>query len=406
FNGLRKDGTEFPLELSLGSWTSEGRRFYVGTVRDVSQRKQAEEALRQTEQQLRQAQKMEAVGQLAGGIAHDFNNLLTVILGRSDLLRRRMGEDGPLRRDVELITATAARAGALTRQLLAFSRNQVLQPKVLDLNTVVSRMATLLRRLIGEHIHLVTVFQPDLGPVRVDPTQIEQVIVNLVVNARDAMPAGGTLTIETANARSDESAAGLEASAGPGSLVCLTVRDTGCGMDADVQAHLFEPFFTTKPPGKGTGLGLATVYGIVKQHNGGIFADSTPGQGATFRIYLPRAIPETPDETDVPPAPRPGNETILLVEDEVEVRILAEEILRGHGYTVLAASPDEALALAERHPEAIELLLTDVVMPGTSGRVLADRLMRLRPDTKILFMTGYTDEAIVHHGVLDDHARL
>jgi two-component system cell cycle sensor histidine kinase/response regulator CckA len=406
FSGVRKDGTEFPLELTLGSWESEQGRFYGGIIRDVTERKRAEEALRQTEQQLRQAQKMEAVGQLAGGIAHDFNNLLTVILGRSDLMGRRLQAGTPLHRDVTLIAATAARAGALTRQLLAFSRNQVLQPKVLDLNAVVGGMVTLLRRLIGEHIRLVTVFQPDLGAVRADPTQIEQVIVNLVVNARDAMPAGGTLTIETADARIDDAAADPEPSVGPGPLVSLIVRDTGCGMDANVQAHLFEPFFTTKAPGKGTGLGLATVYGIVKQHNGAIFAESAPEQGTTFRIYLPRATPDVVDETEDPPALKPGSETILLVEDEVEVRHLADEILRGHGYTVLAAGPDEALSLGARHPGVIQLLLTDVVMPGTNGRELADRLTRLRPETKVLFMSGYTDEAIVHHGVLNDHGRL
>jgi PAS domain S-box-containing protein len=406
FSGLRKDGTEFPLELSLGSWQSEQGRFYGGIIRDVTERKRAEEALRQTEQQLRQAQKMEAVGQLAGGIAHDFNNLLTVILGRSDLLRRRLEAGSVLRRDIELIATTAARAGGLTRQLLAFSRNQVLQPKVLDLNVVVGRMATLLRRLIGEHIRLVTVFGRDLGAVRVDPTQIEQVIVNLVVNARDAMPAGGTLTIETANAGIDAAADDPEPSVGPGPLVSLLVRDTGCGMDENVQAHLFEPFFTTKAPGKGTGLGLATVYGIVKQHNGAIFAESAPGQGTTFRVYLPRVAADVTDETEESPAQKPGSETILLVEDEVDVRNLADEILSGHGYTLLAASPDEALGIAERHAGVIQLLLTDVVMPGMNGRELADRLTRQRPDTKVLFMSGYTDEAIVHHGVLDDHARL
>jgi PAS domain S-box-containing protein len=402
---LCKDGSTVWTETTMTFMRDQDGRAdgIIGVSRNIAERRRAAEALRQTEHQLRQVQKMDAVGRLAGGIAHDFNNLLTVILGRTDLLRRRV-EGDRARRDLELITATAGRAGSLTRQLLAFSRNQLLQPKVMDLNTVVPRMADMLRRLIGEHIRLVTVLQPNLGAVRADPTQIEQVIVNLVVNARDAMPGGGVLTIETADARVDDITEAHELSPGP--LVSLVVRDTGCGMDASVQAHLFEPFFTTKEPGKGTGLGLATVYGIVKQHDGAIFAESAPGQGATFRIYLPRVADAAVAETDDREPPGPGTETILLVEDEAEVRDLADEILRGHGYTVLAAGPEDALTVSERHAGTIDLLLTDVVMPRMNGRDLADRVTQLRPRTKILFMSGYTDDAILHHGVLEENGRL
>jgi hypothetical protein len=405
FDGLRKDGSEFPLELSLGSWDSEQGRFYVGIIRDVTERKRADETLRETEHQLRQAQKMEVVGQLAGGIAHDFNNLLTVILGRSHRLLERIEAGSRLRGDVELVAATAARAGALTQQLLAFSRKQVLQPRVLDLNAVVSGMASMLRRLIGEDVDLVTALTPALGPVRADPAQIEQVIVNLAVNSRDAMADGGTLTIETADQQLDDEFARLHPGTSAGPYVMLAVRDTGSGMDASVQAHLFEPFFTTKEPGKGTGLGLATVYGIVKQHDGCIMVESAVGDGTTFRMYLPRVGAAVASSVTAA-EPSAGNEAILLVEDETLVRDLAAEILREHGYSVLAAAPEEALSLAAQHPSFIDLLLTDVVMPGVSGRVLADRLVGLRPRMKVLYMSGYTDDTIGRHGVLDDQTKL
>jgi two-component system, cell cycle sensor histidine kinase and response regulator CckA len=406
FTGLRKDGTEFPLELSLGSWDSESGRFYVGIIRDVTGRKRAEETLHQTEQQLRQAQKMEVVGQLAGGIAHDFNNLLTVMLGRSHVLLSRLEPASPLRHDLELIATTAASAGALTQRLLAFSRKQMLQPKVLNLNGAVLTMASMLRRIIGEHLHLETDLEATLGAVRADPVQFEQVIVNLAVNARDAMPERGTLTIETRNVELDEAAASRHAGLAAGPHVLLAVRDTGCGMDAQVQAHLFEPFFTTKGPGKGTGLGLATVYGIVTQHDGAIAVQSAPGKGTTFRIYLPRAVGEASVARPARPAAVGGHETILLVEDDELVRDLAREVLHDGGYSVLASAPGDAVSLAERHAGRIDLLLTDVVMPDIGGRELARHVARISPTTRVLYMSGYTDDLISRHGVLDDHAPL
>ena len=398
----RKDGNTFPVEY-VGAPVQE-RGTAAGAVvvfNDITRRKEGEEALRQTEQRLRQAQKMEAIGQLAGGIAHDFNNLLTIILGRVDRVHRRVGEGSPLEADLELVASTATRAATLTRQLLAFSRNQVLQPRVLDLNEVVRGTASMLRRLIGEHIRLVTVLPADLGAVRADPAQLEQVIMNLAVNARDAMPGGGTLTIETANTRGDGSP-GVDSA----ERVRLTVTDTGCGMDASVQAHLFEPFFTTKEPGRGTGLGLATVYGIVEQHAGRIDVDSEVGRGTVFRVYLPRVSEPLTADGQVAPTPRPGSETILLVEDEEAVRELADEILREHGYTVLARGPEQAPTLVAQHRGVIHLVLTDVIMPGLTGRALADHVERLRPAARVLFMSGYTDDTIVHHGVLVDQSNL
>ena len=406
FVGLRKDGTEFPLELSLGSWDSEQGRFYVGIVRDVTERKNAEEALRQTEHQLRQSQKMDVVGQLAGGIAHDFNNLLTVMLGRSHVLLSKLEPSSSHRHDLELIATTAASAGALTQRLLAFSRKQLLQPKVLNLNGVVMTMASMLRRIIGEHLQLVTVLEPELGPVRADPVQFEQVVVNLVVNARDAMPHRGTLTVETRNVDLDADFAARHPGLGAGPHVMLAVTDTGTGMDASVQAHLFEPFFTTKAPGKGTGLGLATVYGIVTQHDGAIAVQSEPGAGTTFRIYLPRAAREAQVAAPTLPAPAGGHKTILLVEDDEMVRDLTREVLYEGGYAVLASAPGGALSLAERHAGGIHLLLTDVVMPDMGGRELARHMARISPATKVLYMSGYTDDLISNHGVLDGHAPL
>ncbi|MBI4589551.1 MAG: GAF domain-containing protein [Candidatus Rokubacteria bacterium] len=362
------------------------------------------EELQRTQDQLAQAQKMEAVGRLAGGVAHDFNNLLTIIMGRTQLLSGRLPVEDPLRRDIELIDKAGKRAAALTQQLLAFSRKQVLQPKVLDLNAVVANMETMLRRLIGEDIELVTVRHSDLGCVKADPARLEQVILNLAVNARDAMPRGGKLTIETADVELDETYAFRHGAVHAGPYVMLAISDTGCGMDAKTQSHIFEPFFTTKEKGRGTGLGLSTVYGIVKQSGGYIWVYSEPGRGSTFKIYLPRI--EQPAET-VEPDPRPagpfqGSETILLVEDESELRELACEILGGTGYTVLAATDGvEALRVSQAHPGPIHLLVTDVVMPKMSGRELADRLAPIRPAIKTLYMSGYTDDAIVHHGVLD-----
>jgi PAS domain S-box-containing protein len=403
----RKDGTTFPVEYVGAAIRERGAAAGAVVVfNDITGRKEGQEALRQTEQRLRQAQKMEAVGQLAGGIAHDFNNLLTIILGRIDRVQRRVGDGNPLQHDLELISTTATRAAALTRQLLTFSRNQVLQPRVLDLNEAVRGTVNMLQRLIGEHIRLVTVLPNGLGAVRADPAQLEQVIMNLVVNARDAMPAGGTVTIETAGVEADGDAVEPRPDLAGGPLVKLVVSDTGCGMDADVQAHLFEPFFTTKAPGKGTGLGLATVYGIVEQHAGAIYVDSEVGKGTTFRIYLPRVNDPVAAESHATPAPARGSETIVLVEDEPAVRELAAEILREHGYTVLETGPERALAVVAQHRGDIHLVLTDVIMPGISGRAVADDIERLRPGTKVLFMSGYTDDTIVHHGVLEGGATL
>ncbi len=380
----------------------------IGTLRDITERKRTEETLRQQEEQLRQSQKMEAVGRLAGGIAHDFNNLLTVITGRGDLLLRRLPSEDPVRRDLELIKKTAERAAVLTRQLLAFSRKQMLQPKVLDLNAIVAGVAQMLQRLIGEHIDLVTALAPDLGLVKADPAQIEQIIVNLAVNARDAMPEGGRLTLETANVELDDAFVAANPGSSTGLYTVLAVSDTGEGMTPEVLAHIFEPFFTTKEVGKGTGLGLATVYGIVKQHDGYITARSAPGAGTTLRVYL-RRIEERVEaaEPGLTPAGRAAAATVLLVEDEQDLRLLATEILDGAGYAVLvAAGPSEALERAQLHRGPIHLLLTDVVMPGMSGRDLAERLVPLHPETKVLYMSGYTADAIVRHGVLNPGTNL
>ncbi len=360
--------------------------------------------LSQAQDQLRQAQKMEAVGRLAGGVAHDFNNLLTAIMGYSDLLMSGLAEGDPRRGDLEQIKHAADRAASLTRQLLAFSRRQVLQPRVLDLNAVVGSIEKMLQRLIGEDIDLVTVLDPALGRVKADPGQLEQILMNLAVNARDAMPQGGKLTIETTNVELDGAYAGQHVAVRPGSYVMMAVSDTGCGMDAETRSHLFEPFFTTKEVGKGTGLGLATVYGIVKQSGGSIWAYSEPGRGATFKIYLPRFEESAGAQVVVAPPAKSvgGSETILLVEDDEAVRSLAGDVLQRHGYTVLEARHGaEALVISERHAGPIALMLTDVVMPGKRGHEVAGQLAAGRPDMKVLYMSGYTDNGIVHQGVLD-----
>jgi PAS domain S-box-containing protein len=377
--------------------------YFIVQAQDVTARKQGEELRTQLEAQLRQAQKMEAVGRLAGGVAHDFNNLLTVIRGRAELLLRRLTPTDPHRRHLELLEESADRAAALTHQLLAFSRKQVLQPKVLDLNALLAGIEQMLRRLIGEDIEVVVKPAPGLSAVAADPGQLEQVLMNLVVNARDAMPRGGRLTLETADIELDEASARLHPGARPGLYVMLAVSDTGIGMDAETQARLFEPFFTTKGPGKGTGLGLATVYGIVKQSGGGIWVYSEPGWGTTFKIYLPRV--GGPAEGAEPSRARLArswaSETVLLVEDEDGVRHFAREVLQLHGYTVLEArDPGEALRLGAEHPGPIHLLVTDVVMPQMSGRDVASRLAPGRPEMRVLYMSGYTDEAVVNHGVL------
>jgi len=375
----------------------ENSRLYQETRR-------AYDELSTTQDQLTQARKMEAVGRLAGGIAHDFNNLLTVMIGRSQLLLRRLEAQDPVRPDIELMEQTADRAADLTRQLLAFSRKQVLQPVLLDLNAVVTNLAEMLRRLIGEDIHLVTALDPTLGLVNADPSQIEQIIMNLAANARDAMAGFGRLTVETANAQLDAAYARHHVDVRPGPHVMLAVSDTGVGMTMETQANIFEPFFTTKAPGNGTGLGLSTVYGIVKQSGGHIWLYSEPGRGTTFKIYLPRvegAVASSAARALLPDPAR-GHETILLVEDELEVRELARDVLEAQGYTVLEA-PDAlaALRICEARFGPIDLVLTDVVMPRMSGRELATQLATLRPAMPVVYMSGYTDTAIVHHGVLE-----
>ncbi len=372
----------------------------MGTL--LSEKHKAEEALETREEQLRQAQKMEAIGQLAGGVAHDFNNLLTAILGYSEFLLERLETSDPRRRDVEEIREAGTRAATLTSQLLAFGRRQMLQPKVLDLNAVVVHVETLLRRLIGEDVTLVTALETGLDHVRADPGQLEQVIVNLAVNARDAMPDGGTLTIETAHVEvgADEAAAspGLR----PGRYVRLTLTDTGAGMDRATLARVFEPFFTTKGPGKGTGLGLATVHGIVAQSGGSVTVSSASGEGTAFTIHLPSVAEKLePLGTGRQHCSSHGHETILLAEDEAVVRDLAERALVERGYTVLATSSgDEALQACEGHEGAIHLLVTDVVMPGMGGKALAERLLPLRPGLPVLYVSGYADGRVVEEDTL------
>jgi len=367
-----------------------------GTQRDITER-------RQLEDEARQARKMETAGRLAGGIAHDFNNLLTAILGTSEILLQELPPYAPERSDVEEIKRAATRAANLTRQLLAFSRRQVLQPRVLDLATVVHGVETMLRRLIGEHILLVTRAATDLWRVRADPGQLEQVILNLCVNARDAMPTGGTILIEAENERFAGTTIAPESIMPPGDYVQLTVSDTGTGMDPETQRHLFEPFFTTKEPGKGTGLGLATVYGIVKQSGGFIYAQSERGRGSQFRIFLPRVsgAPEPLEAQALVNTSQTAEGTLLLVEDEEAVRRLARRVLEGVGYRVLeAASGAEALRLVEGWEGPLDLVVTDVIMPGMSGQELSTRLRESRPSLRILYVSGYTDDAILQHGTL------
>jgi signal transduction histidine kinase len=357
---------------------------------------------KQLERQLLQAQKMEAVGRLAGGVAHDFNNMLTAILGNTGLLLEGLPTLSPLRPDIEEIQGAAQRAAGLTRQLLAFSRKQPQEIRVLDLPEPVADMDKLLRRLLGEDIEVVTKLTKGLGRVRADASQLEQVVVNLAVNARDAMPEGGRLTIETVNAELDDAYVGEHVPVQPGPYVMLAISDTGTGMSAEVLAHVFEPFFTTKEPGKGTGLGLATVYGIVKQTGGYVWCYSEPGQGTTFKTYLPRV--EAPVDRLAPRnavrATR-GSETVLVVEDETALRTLVRRVLEKHGYKVLEAPTAVAASdLARDHAGPIHLLLTDVVLPGLGGRPLAAELLVLRTELRVLFMSGYTEDAIAHRGMI------
>jgi len=369
----------------------------IGVALDVTDRKELAD-------QLRQSQKMQAVGELAGGVAHDFNNLLMVMKGHAQILLDRLPQESPLRQSVLQVEKAADRAASLTRQLLAFSRKQVLQPRVLDMNDVVAGMIKMFSRVIGENIEMAFLPGANLDRVKADPGQIEQVLLNLVVNARDAMPSGGRLTIETSNVELDNSYAAKHTSVEPGCYVMLTVTDTGCGMDAETQSRIFEPFFTTKEPGKGTGLGLATVYGVVKQSGGYIYVYSEVGHGTTFKIYLPRVMEEADKGTlhGEPDKLPTGTETILFVEDEQSVRELVRDYLTGAGYKVLEAHDGiQALEVAAKHAGPIHLLISDVVMPHMSGRELAVRLVSKRPELKVLFISGYTDDTVVRHGVLE-----
>ncbi|MEO7037916.1 MAG: ATP-binding protein [Polyangiaceae bacterium] len=395
---VRKDGSTFWASVVLSSIQDSAGHLigFAKIVRDLTER-------RGFQQQLQQAQKLEAVGSLAAGVAHDFNNLLSVILSYSELLALGLKDDDPMRADLQEIRKAGGLAATLTRRLLAFGHQQLLQPKVVDLCQVVAGMERMLRRIIGEDVELVTNFAPECGKVRVDPGQLEQVVLNLVVNARDAMLDGGKLTIDANEVVLSEGFAAEHIGVTAGPHAMLSVTDTGIGMDAVTQARIFEPYFTTKQPGKGTGLGLASVFGIVKQSGGTIWVQSALGHGTTATIYLPivdRDEPLTP--SSLPPAAMSldGTETILLVEDDESVRVLVRTILRKYGYTVLdAQSGGDAFLLCEQYTAGIDLLLTDVVMPRMSGRQLAERLLLVRPKMKVLYMSGYTDDAVMRHGI-------
>ena len=392
----RKDGDWRVLESSRSPVRNDRGEIekVIIVSRDITERKQAEELLRRRDEQLRHSQKMEAVGRLSGGIAHDFNNLLGVIIGYSESIEHRVAANDPVRKSAEEIRKAGERAASLTHQLLAFSRQQVLQPQILDLNALVTDMGKMLRRLIGMHIELTTDLATELGQVKAEQSQIEQVIVNLVVNARDAMPEGGQLLIETSNLDVNENLASSLPFLQPGPYVLLTVTDTGVGMDANTRRHIFEPFFTTKGPGKGTGLGLATVYGVAKQSGGGVTVDSEPGKGSTFKIFLPQtqesAVAPSPDETIAKGSM--GTGTILLVEDEEALLKLTAERLTECGYTVLPARDGvHALEIARSFNEPIHLLLTDIMMPRMGGLSLARSMSELRPGIRVVFMTGHAE---------------
>ena len=399
----RKDGSTYPVEATVNFIDANGVELLFAFVRDVTVEQEAAIERDLLQAQLVQAQKMESIGRLAGGIAHDFNNMLAVILGYTELLQHQLAPGDPIRDDIAQIETAAAHSRDITRQLLAFSRKQIVMPRPLDLNALVDSLQRTLARLIGERIVLRLEPGEDLWRVEIDPSQVDQILVNLVVNARDAMPEGGQLTLETTNVHLDEDYCRHHGESRPGDFVRVQVSDNGHGMDSSVLAHVFEPFFTTKGVGEGTGLGLATVYGIVKQNNGFISVYSEPGSGTTFRIYLPRWV-SSGDAADAPEEVRPvgGRGTVLLVEDEAMVRQMTEQMLTHLGYQVRAAvSPAAALAVCQDGSEPVDLLLTDVVLPGMNGPELRDRVRAIWPGTRVLFMSGYTSNVIVHHGVLD-----
>ena len=392
----RKDGSEFPVEVSLSYIETDQGVFAIGFVTDISRRKALEE-------QLLQAQKMEAVGRLAGGIAHDFNNMLTVISGYDRMILDELPSTDPIREYAEEILKAAERAGSLTNQLLAFSRRQIIQPRLMNVNAVIEQTEKMLHRLLGEDIQLVFELKAESGNIKADPNQIIQAIVNLAVNARDAMPTGGRIVVETANVHLDESYVRTHLGVQPGDFVMIAMTDTGHGMDAATRQRIFEPFFTTKEQGKGTGLGLATVYGMVKQAGGDIWVYSEVGTGTAFKLYFPR-VHETLSELTAAQIDHrtSGGETVLVVEDENAVRDLTVRMLKQLGYVVLAAaSGSEAVAISNAYADRIALLVTDVVMPQMSGRQVADALLTARPDIKVLYLSGYTESTVIHHGVID-----
>jgi PAS domain S-box-containing protein len=397
--GRRKDGKEFPVEISLSYVEIDQKLFVIAFITDITQRKTLEE-------QLLQSQKMEAVGRLAGGIAHDFNNMLTIISGYNRMMMDDFPPDGTLREYAEEVLKASDRAAALTRQLLAFSRRQIMRPQVLSVNALIQDIQKMLRPLISEDIELQLHLGATVGMVKADPSQLEQVLFNLAVNSRDAMPRGGRITIETEEVILDREYIQTHLGVAPGPYIMIAFTDTGDGMDAEIRKHIFEPFFTTKEPGKGTGLGLATVYGIVKQSGGDIWVYSEPGEGTTFKIYLPKVT----DKSAAPPERRSrrrarGTETILVVEDEPGVSKLLVGALRKQGYTVLEANDTmEAVQISESHAGTIHLVLTDVVMPRMSGSDLAAELRLRRPDIKVVYMSGYTENAAVHRGILEANA--
>ena len=410
FRMISKEGKVVWVEINAVLITWESEPATLNFISDITERKSTEEALRESEEQLRQAQKLESVGRLAGGIAHDFNNLLTTIIGYSELISMEQDLTDTTREGIREIKSSAERAATLTQQLLAFSRKQVLQPQVIDLNRLITRLGKMLRRLVSEDIDITTKLDSNLGKIKADPGQVEQVIMNLVVNARDAMPEGGTITIETQGLYLDEGYHQHHPEVTPGDYILLAVSDTGHGMDEKTRKHIFEPFFTTKEVGKGTGLGLSTVYGIVKQSGGYIWVYSEPEQGTTFKIYLPRLTGTKKQQESLPGKgdPMGGAETILLVEDEEALRKMAGKILEGYGYSVIEAKNGiEALEIATKGDRLkIDLLVTDVIMPKMGGKELAGKLVEEYPKLKVLYISGYTDNTIAHHGMLDEGVSL